>query len=79
MSTPSQNPFTASRIRQARPSYSVELVDVATRLYVCRDCGQAVRLGVTDPLPIGWRALPGATLGEWVYVCGAHPVRRGRR
>lgn len=73
---PAQNP-----VRQApkRRSSTVESIDVSTKLYVCRDCGAAVRLGVTDPLPLGWRVLQGATLGAWIYVCPVCTGREARR
>lgn len=69
----------ARRPSERRRSSTVESIDVATRLYTCRDCGTALRLGVTEPLPAGWRVLRGAVLGVWTYVCAACSGRRARR
>lgn len=67
------------RPAERRRSSTVESINVATRLYVCRDCGAAVRMGVTDPLPAGWRVLQGAVLSEWFYACAECSGLRARR
>lgn len=81
MSRPRTPPsFTPTR-RPAgrRGSSTVESIDVATRLYTCRDCGTALRMGVAEPLPAGWVVLQGAVWGMWMYVCAACAGRRARR
>lgn len=72
---PAQNP-----VRQApkRRASTVESIDVSTKLYTCRGCGQGVRLDVNAPLPAGWIALPGAVMGVWIYAC-QECARRVRR
>lgn len=79
-----RNPYLGGRRvaqRQApkRRASTVESIDVSTKLYTCCDCSQGVRLGVTDPLPLGWRVLQGATLGAWLYVCPGCAGRGARR
>lgn len=69
----------AQRQAPKRRASTVESIDVSTKLYTCCVCDAAVRLGVTEPLPLGWRVLQGAGVGVWIYVCDACSGRRARR